>query len=107
MYTDLNTELQTSCKELYISKTNDEAKSAASAMNYSSPFINEDTSSLQRDHKTTECTETKIQSHKINSSKHIARKEYMRGYMVMRRNDYSFRKKDKALSLKSMKKIAK
>ena len=104
MNTGLNTETQTSCKELNISSVNDPAKSATSAMSSFSPLKNENTSSFEGDMHSN-VVETKIQSHKLNSLKHVARKEYMRSYMAMRRNDDSFRNESKALSLKSMKKL--
>ena len=100
----LNTEPQTSCKQINISNVNDQAKSAASAMNSSSPLDNENISLLDRDMHS-HFVETRVQSQTLISSKHVARKEYMRGYMAMRRNDDYFRKKNKALSLKSMKKL--
>ena len=104
MNTGLNTETQTSCKQINTSNVNEKAKSDTSAMKLSSSLDNENTSSLDP-YMHSYFVETKIQSQKLNSSNHVARKEYMRGYMAMRRNDDSFRKENKALSLKSMKKL--
>ena len=109
----LNTESRTSYKDLNIPSVNDQANTVLS-VNSSSPPKHQITSSHERgmhsyfDDKqkcTTECRETKSQNNKSDFSKHAARKEYMRGYMSMRRNDDSFRKQSNVLSLKSMNKL--